>query len=126
MPDKYEEEIDEILRQAGELTSGNGGARRQPGFLSVIWLQVKRSLGGRALSISPGRVMLAAVVLLLTALVMGISLIAWAGLILFIVGYAMFFVRPKTGYGEEKRWRGQPIDYGEQPWWERVRRRFQR
>ena len=95
MPDKYEEEIDEILRQAGELTSGKGGARRHSSFLGLIWLQIKRSLGGRALSISPGRVMLVAVVLLLTALVMRISLVAWAGLILFIVGYAMFFVKPK-------------------------------
>lgn len=126
MPDKYEEEIDEILRQAGELTSGKGGARRHSSFLGLIWLQIKRSLGGRALSISPGRVMLVAVVLLLTALVMRISLVAWAGLILFIVGYAMFFVKPKTGSGEEKRWRGQPIEYGDPPWWERFRRRFQR
>jgi ABC-type nickel/cobalt efflux system permease component RcnA len=72
--------------------------------------------------------MLAAVVVLLLAVVAGsitsglAPLLGFAGLLLFIVGYAMFFIKPpKT----EKRWRGQPIEYDDSLW-SRLRRRLGR
>jgi len=34
--------------------------------------------------------------------------LAWVGLVLFIIGYAMFFIKPPKG--PEQRWRGQPLD----------------
>ena len=33
---------------------------------------------------------------------------AWAGIILFILAYALFFVKPSNN--TEKRWRGRPVD----------------
>lgn len=123
MSDRYKREIEDILRQSGELGSGKGGRRRRS-LLGLVWQQVVQSLSGKALSITPGRVILTAVVLFVLALMAGsltaglAPLLGFAGLILFIVGYAMFFIKPPQ---TEKRWRGQPIKYGGS-WWSRFRR----
>ena len=127
MSDRYKREIEEILQQAGEIGSGGGAHGSRPGFLRLVWLQLVQSVGGKTWSLRPGRVMLLAVVLLGLALIsfffgLGFAgLLGWAGLILFIVGYAMFFVRPPK---VEKRWRGQPIDYNGESLWDRLRRRI--
>ena len=72
--------------------------------------------------------MFAGVALLLATLLFR-SIVSWvvaplgvAGVILFVVGYGMFFIKPRQGY--EKRWRGQPIedDSGGKPW-DRFRRK---
>jgi hypothetical protein len=70
--------------------------------------------------------MLIAVCLLLSALLVravvpGIAgPLAWAGLLLFVLGYATFFVRPR---GVEKRWRGQSIEEPRRSWWDRIRKK---
>ncbi len=124
MPERYQQEIEEILRQSGELT---GKSKRQPGFLKLVWRQFVQSLGGKTWSISPGRVMVAAVSLLLAALLISsavpgfVAPLAWAGLLLFIVGYAMFFIKPQK---IEKRWRGQKIELDGDSWWDRLKRKI--
>ena len=129
MPERYQREIEDILRQAGDLGSGQGNGGSSRSFPRLVWRHLVQSLSGKPWSISPGRVMLTAVVLLLSALIMGALVpgmagpVAWAGLVLFIVGYAMFFIRPAGG-GVEKRWRGQPIDYDSDSWWGRLRRKI--
>ena len=129
MPERYKEEIEDILQQAGELGSGKRARGSQTSLLRLVWLHTAQSLGGRAWSLRPGRVMLVGLSLLVSALIVGMFLpgftapLAWAGFILFIVAYAMFFVRPPKLSGE-KRWRGQPIDYGSGSWWDRLRRRI--
>ncbi len=127
MSQRYQKEIEEILRQAGEVGSGGGPRRPRHSFLRLVWLHVSQALGGKLLSLSAGRVMFIAVALLLSALLLrpvlpsGIpGLLAWGGLLLFIAGYAMFFIRPQK---IEKRWRGEKIEYGES-WWDRLRRRI--
>jgi VIT1/CCC1 family predicted Fe2+/Mn2+ transporter len=125
MPERYQREIEEILKQSGDL----GGKERERKAPQSIWRLVLRSfgrsLGGRAWSISPGRVMLAAAVLLLLAFVLRFSAsglvapLAWAGLLLFIVGYAMFFLRPAK---VEKHWRGRSLE--EDSWWNRFRKKL--
>jgi len=127
MSDKYQREIEEILQQAGGIGPDES---RGPmgGFLWLVWSQLVHSVGGKVWSLRPGRVMLLAMALLFLALTtyafgLGVAgLLGWTGLVLFIVGYAMFFIRlPKT---EPKRWRGQPIDYGEKSWFDRLRQRM--
>ena len=126
MSERYKKEIEEILRQSGELAPAGKDGRPRLSVWRQILLSITRSLGGRSWSLSPGRVMVSAVLLLLlslifTRMVPGIGgPLALAGLILFIVGYGMFFVKPSK---IEKRWRGQPIEYSRGSWWDRIRRK---
>ena len=126
MPDRYQREIEDILQQAGDLGTGPRSARRRGGLLALVWRYLGQAPSGKAWAITPGRVMLAAVAVLLLALVAGsmtsgvAPLLGFAGLLLFIVGYAMFFIKPPKA---EKRWRGQPIEYGSS-WWSRLRKRL--
>jgi protein-S-isoprenylcysteine O-methyltransferase Ste14 len=130
MPKKYQREIEEILQQAGDIGTGDGPSRPpKQGFVSLIWNYFRQSIGGSALSITPGRVMLGAVFILLAALVLNVTtgsslggLLAWLGFILFIVGYAMFFIKPKQF---EKRWRGDVIQYQGESLWSRIRKKLQ-
>ena len=129
MPDRYRREIEEILRQAGDLEPSDLGKGPRQSVWRLALLYVKQSLGGKGWSLSPGRVMLIAVSLFLAALVFRamvplpglVQPLAWAGLLLFIVGYAMFFLKPPK---IEKRWRGQPLDELGDSWWNRLRRKF--
>jgi hypothetical protein len=126
MSNRYQREIEEILQQAGELGDGKGQRGGRRGLFGLLRGYVAQSIGGKTWSITPGRVMLVAVALLLSALIMTAAVpgmvgpLAWAGLLLFIVGYAMFFIKPSK---VEKRWRGQPIDDHGERWWERFRRK---
>ena len=129
MSDRYKREIEEILKQAGEIAGR--GQKRPPkiGLWRLIWRNITRSLGGKMWSLSPSRVMLIAVVLFLLSMVFratGLGIVgplAWAGLLLFIIGYAMFFIRPKK---VEKLWRSQPIDDSGETWWDRIRRKLKK
>ena len=127
MSSKYQREIEEILEKAGDLRSKRGGRRAPRESLTrLVWLYVKHLLSGKLWSLSGGRVMLFGLVLLLSTLVVGrlvdgvSGYIAWAGLLIAIVGYGMVLARPPT---REKRWRGQPVEEPGESWWERLRRR---
>ena len=132
MPQKYQREIEEILQQAGDLGLSDPPKRRQKlGFPRLAWEYFKQSIGGSAFSITPGRIMLGAVLILLAALVLNLAtpgfgivgILAWLGFILFIVGYAMFFIKPKP---VQKRWRGDVIEYRQgDSLWDKLRNRFQ-
>jgi hypothetical protein len=115
MPERYEKEIEEILRRKGsELGTPQRPEKPRAGFWRLVGQNLKKSLGGHAFSISPGRVLLIALTLVLAwAVLRGVgvggmfALLGWVGLLLFIIGYGMIFVQPR---GVEKRWRGQPLD----------------
>ena len=133
MPSRYQREIEDILQKAGE-----EGSKRRPRRASsrrslrqLVWLYVRQSLSGNLFSISPGRIMLFGFVLLLSFLLVrpfsaGVAgMLAWAGLIIFIVGYGMVLVRPPK---IEKRWRGESIEMEPSggSWLDRIRRRITR
>lgn len=131
MPQKYQREIEEILQQAGDLgLSEPPKSRQKLSFGRLAWEYFKQSIGGSALSITPGRIMLGAVLILLAALVLNLAtpgfgivgILAWLGFILFIAGYAMFFIKPKP---VQKRWRGDVIEYSEgESLWDKLRNRL--
>ena len=113
MPEKYQSEIEEILRQADEVLSKepSKGAKRS-----------KRSKGNTfkpfslgAFSLKPSRIMIAGIALLLLALILNAAVpftvapLVWAGLTMFVVAYLLFFVRPASS-GYEKRWRGRLVE----------------
>ena len=131
MPQKYQREIEEILQQAGDLGLSEPPKRRQEqGIVRLVWEYFKQSIGGSAFSVTPGRIMLGAVLILLAALVLNLAtpgfgivgILAWLGFILFIVGYAMFFIKPKP---VQKRWRGDVIEYEDDSLWNKLRKRLQ-
>lgn len=134
MPDYYQKEIEDILRKAEEDAPLPLPQSKQS-LRSLIWQYVRQSLSGSGWSITPGRLMLAAVSILLAALVLRFMLpgvvgpLAWVGLIIFIIAYGMFFVgKPANRNAGGKMWRGRYIDdepnEGGQSLLDRIRRRF--
>lgn len=129
MPERYQKEIEEILRQTGGIGANGEDKGRRHGIRKLVWGQVKESFEGRGWMPSPGRIILVAICLLLSALFLGSVIpgltvwLGWMGLILFIVGYGMFFTRPRQPV--EKRWRGRSIEDGESLW-DRLRGRIPR
>ncbi len=131
MPEQYQDEIEEILKQAGE--SPRPPVERQPraGLLQLLRQYFRQSMSGKGWPVSPGRVMLTAVLLMLAAVVIrpfipgAVGYLGVAGILIFLVGYLMFFVKPRRGL--EKKWRGQPIEGPSKnaltAWWEGFRKR---
>jgi len=112
-PEQYQSEIEEILRKA-DLDAPIPIRPKKASFFSLLKQYAGQSLEGKAWSITPGRIVLVAVSLLLLAAItrmivpVAFGPLAWAGLLLFIIGYGMFFVKPPKSPGP--RWRGQPLD----------------
>ena len=113
MPEQYQFEIEEILRKA-DLVAPIPIRPKKTSFFSLLKQYARQSLEGKAWSITPGRIVLVAVSLILLAALsrmivpVAFGPLAWAGLLLFIIGYGMFFVKPPKG--PEQRWRGQLLD----------------
>ena len=125
MSNRLEEELDEILKKADDLPAsspkpaGKGGKslRLPEGLLRVL---------------SPGKLLLAGVALLLSALVLQsvasglVGLFFWTGLILGIAAYALFVARSGSSSTSRPRWRGRPVDRNHvrgPSWLDRLRRR---
>ena len=134
MPDQYQKEIEDILRRAeAEEPLPSGQPRRS--LRGMVWQYARQSLNSKAWGVSPGKIMLAALALLLAAFLLRpivpgmFGLLAWAGLIVFIVAYGMVFLRPSKSQ-PRKMWRGRYIDgasgEGARSWWQGIKRRFKR
>lgn len=147
MPEKYKQEIEDILQQAGEWTTPERVRKRRQSVWKLAWHQVRELLKGKAWAVTPGRVMLAAVLVVLAALIIYAAApnlglagpLAVAGLVLFVVAYGLFFVRKPGAYEKrwrgrsvdeswlspsQKRWRGMPVEDSEPSWWDRFRSRL--
>ena len=128
MPDRYKSEIEEILKQADDVLSKEDTPRRKGHNGQRGKLSVPMPLGISSFKISPSRIMVTGIALFLVALILlplGItsSPLIWAGLTLFVIAYALFFIRPGGSGGYEKRWRGRIIDE-QSPLSERLKRWF--
>ncbi len=140
MSSRYEREIEDILEKAGGFgPAPSGGGPKKPRSRNVVrlaWLYVRQSVSGKPWSVSPGRVMLVGFALLLSTLLVmpfvdGVAgYLAWAGLLLCVIGYGMFLARPSSGGGVEKHWRGRRVESERRSRLmsalNRVRRRFSR
>ena len=132
MPDQYQKEIEDILRKA-EAEAPLPSAQSRRSLRGMVWQYARQSLNSKAWGVSPGKIMLAALAMLLAAFLLRpfvpgmFGLLAWAGLIIFIVAYGMVFLRPSKSRGERKMWRGRYID--DEPsndsdsWWNKFRRK---
>lgn len=132
MSDRYKKEIEEILQRVEEARSPDSQPqeRRQGPKAHKLNPLARLSWLLGFLAISPGKLMIAGVSLLLIALLLGVvgpgwaGRLVWAGLALFVFAYILFFVRPSPG-SYEKRWRGRPLE-DRTLFWRRVRRWFKR
>ena len=118
MPEKYQNEIEEILKGIEEsgATVPSSEGQVAPDDLPVATEQpspkttaVKPS---RWQSVTPGRLALAG----FTILVLGLALnflgwgwLVWIGLLVLAGAYLLFFVRPKSE-NRDKRWRGRSVE----------------
>lgn len=131
MKERYKEEIEEILRRVGDSPEANaprraqkpqGVTRKIPGIQHLAAL-LKHF-------VSPGKVLLLGLALLLSALLVRgsapdmVGFLGWGGLVTLILAYVLFFAHPRPSY--EKRWRGTRVNSTHSGWWERLRRWFRR
>ena len=120
MPDRYEREIDEILRKIEDFLPEGGRPRPQvrkvSGGLSSAQTKFARFLS----SISLNQVMLWSLLAFLAAFFLrGIPGAGWVmigALIVFVTAFVLT-LRTPGARTPEKRWRGQPVHYSTGPNW---------
>ena len=115
MRDKYKEEIEEILRRAGEAAPKESAKEterhpedrpRETRTASRAPVQSYR-VGSRRWTITPGKMMLAGLVFFLIGL--AIRPLIWIGLVALVGAYLMYFLKPRS-INQEKRWRGRSVE----------------
>jgi hypothetical protein len=127
MADRFEREIEDILRKIDDLpeTGRRRPSRHAPNPLSKLTSWLARRLS----SISLGQIMLYALLIVLAAFLFRFvnpSLARWlivGGLIVFATAFFLSVVgggRSATSQ-PEKRWRGQPLDLAEPSWPDRIK-----
>ena len=126
MPEKYKDEIEEILRKAGEAAPSHTPPEserpledrpREP-LVSQRAAAPDYRPGPRRPTITPGKMMLAGVALFL----IGIKFwpLIWVGLAMLVGAYLLYFVSPRH-ISYEKRWRGRPVEEAPTSYWERIK-----
>lgn len=130
MPEKYQQEIEEILKKVGEAPPGDPPDRSERPLEDRPRTQ-RPSTGptgaprhggsSRRPTITPGKVLLTGLILLVVAALLKLGTLVWIGLGLLVVAYLFFFITPRS-MSYEKRWRGQPVDEGYPSAWERFKR----
>ena len=120
MPERYQDEIEEILRKAGEIPPSQPGQQREDDRgTSAVGAsgpspQPVNNYKGRWLRFSPGKLMLAGLVIFVIGALTWQPAI-WIGLAVLVASYLLFFVKPRS-MSIEKRWRGQLIEDRQTPW----------
>ena len=129
MPDKYQQEIEDILEAAGESAPERGSPEQppedRPRLPRVREVPNRPDAGasGRVLpSLSSGKILLAGIVIFVIAALLNFGVVMWVGLAMLVAGYVLSFTyKPRPVM--EKRWRGQPLETGGGgSAWDRIRR----
>ncbi len=123
MPEKYQDEIEEILKRAGEAPPSE--PTQQVERLKSIARGSNPVRASREAPaprpnyrwplprVSPGKVMLTGAIVLITGI--WFWPLIWVGLALLAVSYLLFFVTPRS-ISSEKFWRGRPVGDVQSPW----------
>ena len=131
MSDKYEKEIEEILKNAGEVAPDEAvGEMERP--LDDRPKELRRASGsnkapvsytprGRWASITPGKILITGLLVFIVTALLQLWVLIWVGLALLVVGYLLFFVTPRN-ISMEKRWRGESIEDSPESPWNRLKR----
>ena len=127
MSERFQREIEEVLNnslgrsESSEKPDSHAGSRPNDSSHGD-----QHSFGWLRGFLVPSRLFITSGGLLLTALILNVAeaglsgIIFWFGLLLFVFGYAIYFIRSENM--PERRWRGKLVDYGSHPTWrERLR-----
>ena len=129
MPEKYQDEIEEILKGIEEtepLPQPRRGQPRQPAPDDLPMPRLEPAAESprsapssrRWQTFSPGRVALAGIAILLLGILLasfGFPLLffnwpIWLGLLILVAAYLLFFIRPRSAANRGQYWRGRPIE----------------
>ena len=136
MPEKYQDEIEEILKGIEEEEPVRPARRPQPIIddmprpvseespRSRDRNQAGAGAGSRWQFVTPGKVALAGFTVLILGLVFhsaGLGLLIWVGLLGLAAAYLLFFVRPRP-VNKDKRWRGRSVESRGPSHWQRFKR----
>ena len=130
MPDKYQDEIEEILKGIEEtepLPQPRRGQPRQPAPDDLPMPRLEPAAESprsapssrRWQTFSPGRVALAGIAILLLGILLstllplpnllGLNLLVVVGLLTLVAAYLLFFIRPRSAANRGQYWRGRSI-----------------
>ena len=131
MSDKYQKEIEEILRNAGEVAPDEAvgemerpledrpKAQQRPPRSNQA--PVPYQPRGRWPSITPGKILMAGLIVIIITTLFKFWVLIWLGLAMLVVGYLLFFIGPRN-VSIEKRWRGELLEDAPESPWDRVKR----
>lgn len=117
MPEKYQDEIEEILRRTGDSAPLKRPRDQQlppedaPESLDSL-RDAKQSDGRRSRWLplfSPGKVMLGGLIIFVIGALLQMSPLILIGLAVLIGAYLLFFIKPGST-SIEKRWRGRSVE----------------
>ena len=132
MQDKYQKEIEEILKNAGEVAPEESRPESEKP-LEDRPRAVRRAaeankppvadppMRGRWPSITPGKILMTGLFVFVVTVLLQIWVLIWVGLALLVLGYLLFFITPR-GASMEKRWRGESIEDDPEAPWDRFKR----
>ena len=125
MPDKYQDEIEEILKgieETAPLPQSRGRRQSNPDDQPSLRLEPEAEparatpSSRRWRTFSPGRVALAGIALLLCGALLSFigpplfGWLMWVGLLTLAAAYLLFFIRPRGGANQGQYWRGRPVE----------------
>lgn len=132
MQDKYEKEIEEILKNAGEVAPEQSRsesekpledrprAARRAAEANKPEVTYSPS-SSRWPTITPGKILITGLVVFIVTVLLQIWVLIWVGLALLVFGYLLFFITPRN-INMEKRWRGESIEEMPGSPWDRIKR----
>jgi hypothetical protein len=132
MQDKYEKEIEEILKNAGEVVPEQSRSESEKP-LEDRPRAVRRAVEankpemtyspstGRWPTITPGKILITGLVVFIVTALLQIWVLIWVGLALLVFGYLLFFITPRN-INMEKRWRGESIEETPVSPWDWIKR----
>ena len=132
MQDKYEKEIEEILKNAGEVAPEQSRSESEKP-LEDRPRSARRAAeankpkvtyspsSGRWPTITPGKILITGLVVFIVTALLQIWVLIWVGLALLVFGYLLFFITPRN-INMEKRWRGESIEETPRSPWDWVKR----
>ena len=131
MQDKYQKEIEEILKNAGE-DAPSDSAKEAEKPLEDRPRAVRQAAEsnkpvpystprGRFPTITPGKILMTGLVVFIITALLQVWVLIWVGLALLVFGYLLFFIAPRN-VSLEKRWRGESIEDAPDSPWDRFKR----